>query len=230
MTRLQRVIAFLVALVWFASFVAYSAFNWCDIWNLKPNEFGDFLAGWFATAAFLALMLAVWLQKEELAAQREELARSTTALEAQSQASQVDLLFRIDEFYAQRLTYHIDHILKSTGLINRDERKDLWQLFSSGNRLIIARFLLNLLKRPGEETQVGEAIQKSLGREGLSAINLAHSLRAYSSLVEDYKRSVASLGYKPEETGFNEFIEISERLSSTGVSTQANDEAQLKGS
>ncbi len=40
---------------------------------LAPNELGDFLAGAFAPLAFLWLFVAVLLQRDELAAQRQEL-------------------------------------------------------------------------------------------------------------------------------------------------------------
>lgn len=43
---------------------------------LPPNEMGDFLAGVFAPLAFLWLIAAVFLQKSELAAQRQELRES----------------------------------------------------------------------------------------------------------------------------------------------------------
>ena len=41
---------------------------------LKPNEWGDLLAGLFAPIAFLWLVATVWIQSDELRLQREELA------------------------------------------------------------------------------------------------------------------------------------------------------------
>ncbi|MGI9402766.1 MAG: hypothetical protein ACR2O0_16030 [Rhizobiaceae bacterium] len=48
-----------------------------------PNEIGDFLAGIFATLAFIWLMVAVFLQSMELAAQREELSLTREELKEQ---------------------------------------------------------------------------------------------------------------------------------------------------
>ncbi len=190
-----------------------SVINLRDVFGLEPDAFGDFLAGWFAPPAFFWLMITVWLQREELAAQREELARSTSVLEAQAKASQVDLLFGIDELYAQRLSYHLDHILTSSGLYDSDAQRDrTWDLFSRGNRLIIARHLLNMLKQPGEEAEAREALQTTLAEGGLKANNLSHSLATYARLVEDYKRKIAALGEQPEETGFSEFVDIADQL------------------
>jgi hypothetical protein len=200
-------------LLWFGFLAVYLGYNLRNVAGLEPDAFGDFLAGWFAPPAFFWLMITVWLQREELAAQREELARSTGVLEAQAKASQVDLLFGIDEFYAQRLSYHLDHILTSSGLYASDAERDrTWDLFSRGNRLIIARHLLNRLKQPGHETQVGLAFRATLAKGGLKANNLSHSLATYSRLVEDYKRKIADLGEQPEETGFSEFVEIADQF------------------
>lgn len=207
------VIGISATVFWFGFLAAYLGFNWSRVFSLEPDAFGDFLAGWFAPPAFFWLMITVWLQREELAAQREELARSTSVLEAQSKASQVDLLFGIDEFYAQRLSYHLDHILTSGGLYTSDAERDrTWDLFSRGNRLIIARHLLNKLRRPGHETEVREALRGALSQEGLRSSNLSHALATYSRLVEDYKRKIAALGEQPEETGFSEFVEIAHLL------------------
>jgi hypothetical protein len=52
--------------------------------NSSPNNFGDSLAGMFAPLAFLWLVVATFLQKEELVAQREELIQSRKALELQA--------------------------------------------------------------------------------------------------------------------------------------------------
>jgi hypothetical protein len=206
-------IGILATVLWFGFLAIYLGYNLRDVSGLEPDAFGDFLAGWFAPPAFFWLMITVWLQREELAAQREELARSTSVLEAQAKASQVDLLFGIDEFYAQRLSYHLDHILSSSGLYADDAERDrTWDLFSRGNRLIVARHLLNLLKQPREEAEAKKAFQVTLAKGDLTANNLSHSLATYARLVEDYKRKIAALGEQPEETGFSEFVDIADQL------------------
>lgn len=64
------------------------------------NEFGDFLAGFFAPLAFLAVALAVLLQSRELAAQRieleltrQEMAATREVLKAQAEESRRTALF-----------------------------------------------------------------------------------------------------------------------------------------
>jgi len=158
-------------------------------------------------------MITIWLQRDELAAQREELACSTSVLEAQAKASQVDLLFGIDEFYAQRLSYHLDHILSSSGLYASDAERDrTWDLFSRGNRLIINWHLFNMLKEPRDEAEARQAFQATLAKGDLTANNLSHSLAPYARLVADYKRKIAALGEQPDETGFSEFVDIADQL------------------
>ncbi len=53
----------------------------CDcLTGLKPNEFGDLLAGVFAPLAFLGVVVAVMLQSRELTLQRHELRRTGNIL------------------------------------------------------------------------------------------------------------------------------------------------------
>ena len=80
------------------------------------------------------------------------------------------------------------------------------------DRLIIARHLLNKLRRPGHETEVADALRGALSQEGLRSSNLSHALATYARLVDDYKRKIAALGEQPEETGFSEFVEIADLL------------------
>lgn len=54
--------------------------------NSSPNEIGDTLAGIASTLAFLWIIITVWLQSLELAAQRKEMARATLATEKTSAA------------------------------------------------------------------------------------------------------------------------------------------------
>lgn len=70
--------AWLIVGVYLFCIAASCAEDAQTFWNAKvacmsPNEMGDFLAGVFAPLAFLWLIAAVFLQKNELAAQRQEL-------------------------------------------------------------------------------------------------------------------------------------------------------------
>ncbi|MCP2132960.1 hypothetical protein [Agrobacterium tumefaciens] len=55
---------------------------------LKPNEWGDLLAGIFAPIAFLWLVATVWIQSDELRLQREEMRESRNSLDAQVKESE----------------------------------------------------------------------------------------------------------------------------------------------
>jgi hypothetical protein len=69
--------------LWLAIYVA-SGDRRDGFWKLALNDMGDFLSGAFAPLAFLWLVVAVLLQKDELGLQREELRQSREALEAQA--------------------------------------------------------------------------------------------------------------------------------------------------
>ena len=74
------VIGLLLTLLWFASGAYYVATRFSMLSELPPNSLGDFLAGSFAPLAFLWLVIAVFLQKNELRLQREELIQNRNAL------------------------------------------------------------------------------------------------------------------------------------------------------
>jgi hypothetical protein len=200
--------------VWMFGLVSYlsisGSHSWSGLWGSSFSDFGDFLSGAIAPLAFLWFLVTTFMQREELNLQREELMKSTAALEAQSQASKIDLLFRVHEFYAERLTYHLDHIMTSARTVSKVERDRLWDLLSRGNRLIIARHFLNELTEPEQEQTVADAIQATFSAGGQRAANLTHSLREYGQLVDEYEQRLASLS--EQRTALKEFIEIRERL------------------
>jgi hypothetical protein len=70
----------------------YIALAGGDFRNLAPNAVGDFFAGAFAPLAFLWLLVAVLLQKQELELQRQELALSREALEKQAEETRALVL------------------------------------------------------------------------------------------------------------------------------------------
>jgi hypothetical protein len=79
--------------------------RWSEINNLKLNELGDFLAGLSSTLAFLWLIIAVLLQREELQEQRKELKLSNEALAQQATAlrKQSDIMqSELDELKSDR--------------------------------------------------------------------------------------------------------------------------------
>jgi hypothetical protein len=62
--------------------------KWSELWGLTLNNWGDFVAGAFAPLAFLWLVVAVLLQKDELSLQRRELEHSVEALRQQGRETQ----------------------------------------------------------------------------------------------------------------------------------------------
>ena len=57
--------------------------HWKDVFELKPDAFGNMSAGISAPLAFLWLVVAVFMQRQELSLQREELRLNRKALELQ---------------------------------------------------------------------------------------------------------------------------------------------------
>ncbi|WP_170379310.1 hypothetical protein [Ruegeria atlantica] len=68
--------------------------KWSYFLKAAPNEVGDTLAGFAGALAFIWLIATVWLQSQELAAQREELREQRVATQdmAKAQDKQVKLL------------------------------------------------------------------------------------------------------------------------------------------
>ncbi|WP_283638340.1 hypothetical protein [Marinovum algicola] len=67
------------------------------------NEIGDAMAGFAGSLAFIWIIVTVWLQSKELAAQREELAltRKEFSAMAKAQSKQVELLVSQGEIYKE---------------------------------------------------------------------------------------------------------------------------------
>jgi hypothetical protein len=75
----------LATAVWLILFCAYCCSDWSNIRELRPNEIGDVAAGASAPLAFLWLVVAVFLQKDELRLQRQEIKQSRLTLELQTE-------------------------------------------------------------------------------------------------------------------------------------------------
>jgi hypothetical protein len=55
-----------LTITWLTLIAGYSYLRWSDVRSLPPNSLGDFVAGICAPLAFLWLVVAVFLQKDEL--------------------------------------------------------------------------------------------------------------------------------------------------------------------
>ena len=88
--------------------------------GLKPNEFGDLLAGAFSPLAFAWFVYAVFMQREELELQRKELVETRVVLKEQKSAQdksaksneELAKLTKTQNFLStdQRLSIYIDQI------------------------------------------------------------------------------------------------------------------------
>ena len=88
--------------IWLFSLAVFVAVKWQKITSLEPNEVGDYLAGAFAPLAFSWLVVAVFLQREELQAQRKELEQNREALllQANELKNSVEQLARQTEIFS----------------------------------------------------------------------------------------------------------------------------------
>lgn len=92
-------IGILVTVIWLAVVLVFTKNTpggIRSVFCLSPNEFGDFMAGTFAPLAFVWLVVAVLIQKEELHAQLVEFRRSVDQAEAQTRhlSTQVEIQAR----------------------------------------------------------------------------------------------------------------------------------------
>lgn len=65
---------------------------------LTANEWGDFLAGVFAPVAFGGLVVTIWIQSDELRAQREEIAQTRKVLERQARHAEEQTNILLNEW------------------------------------------------------------------------------------------------------------------------------------
>ncbi|RVO95003.1 hypothetical protein [Sinorhizobium meliloti] len=65
---------------------------------LTANEWGDFLAGVFAPVAFAGLVVTIWIQSDELRAQREEIAQTREVLKEQAQHAEEQTKILLNEW------------------------------------------------------------------------------------------------------------------------------------
>lgn len=79
-----------LSIFWLGAGAIYMLQDWSEFKELKPDAVGNFSAGLCAALAFLWLVVATFLQMEELKLQRRELRSSRIA--AQQQASETEAL------------------------------------------------------------------------------------------------------------------------------------------
>lgn len=122
---------FFVSVIYLAALIPLTWSSWINLWSLKPNEFGDLMAGTFAPLAFLWLVLGFFQQGQELRAsvkalelQGEELRNSV-----EQQRQLVEVTKSEVELNAKRLKQEDDEIARSslpiirlrTSMVRQDE-------------------------------------------------------------------------------------------------------------
>jgi hypothetical protein len=75
--------------VWGLFFVIYLCRNFEHVRTLQANNLGDFFGGFFAPLAFLWLLVATLLQRQELELQREELRETRQVMKLQKEEMQL---------------------------------------------------------------------------------------------------------------------------------------------
>jgi hypothetical protein len=164
---LRRYWAIILSVLWVIGSIGYLILCW-PIEGLKPNEFGDFLAGGAAPLAFFWLVLGYFLQRQELTLQREELKlqREETARlanEANRQANLIaqnelhmrrDLMIRQLEFVVLKSSYAAAKVYESMRVAH-PTMKDMWERqYVQGQSEVFEHFIIGLLENPGNQQTV----------------------------------------------------------------------------
>ncbi|WP_134494969.1 hypothetical protein [Microvirga pakistanensis] len=69
--------------VWLIGSAAFAWLRWEELSEAKIDALGDSLSGWIAPLAFLWIIIATWLQRQELQLQRLELEQTRIVLAEQ---------------------------------------------------------------------------------------------------------------------------------------------------
>jgi hypothetical protein len=211
-TRLDRRILLGIALsaVWIALAVTYVGFGvgWPDFVQQPPSEFGSFLEGVVAPLAFLWLVLGLFLQQSELAAnsdairvQSEALRRSAEQAEIQSRAIHANELHaRQDTFVdlvrlvGRQLGVISGFLYMSSqgavqgGTVPPERLRELWDQVGSGDDQAFVRAMLSV--------QIGMSEQDAFDLCYGTEIRARHSdtyVRAFERLLR------AAEGCDPDE-------------------------------
>ncbi|MEC7763546.1 MAG: hypothetical protein VX874_16705 [Pseudomonadota bacterium] len=196
--------------------------------HAPPNELGDFVGGIASTLAFVWIIVTVWLQSRELAAQRQQLelnrvelgeTRRATEEMAKAQSEQVKILQRQGDIF--------EHELR--GLIETDAGLEFEQLLVS-----FSRFLRNFPEPKWEYIKTRKNGGSSKGslqiagnyliedREPEQQILLLHSLVTHNKHQLDEFIHNGWISLHPKKFEFpallldklNEVLELENRLSS----------------
>jgi hypothetical protein len=125
-SRRYRVVGLLGTSLYFGLITAYVLTDWSQLLTLKPNEFGDFVAGILGPLAIFWLVLGFWQQGDELRSsvhalnlQSEELRNSVeqqkALVEVTRRQAEAELEALLDERRARKLATSPRITLRSRG-------------------------------------------------------------------------------------------------------------------
>ena len=103
-------------------------FAWSSFKELKPNEWGDFLAGSIGVLALTWLIIGYFLQSKELSqntkaliAQEKELSKQTTEIKAQAKATRDMITFNENRYQDEKN----EKLTKAKGIFVYDNSKEI---------------------------------------------------------------------------------------------------------
>lgn len=133
---------------WLLVVLIYALLSSQSFVDLRPNEFGDFLAGTFAPLAFLWLVVGLLQQGQELRLQYQELKKSVdqyqeqaVALKGSERNARLALVYSTRDWFEYDLALIIDSILAHSG--DSAQRNKEWDQYSNGDRNVFFRRLLS---------------------------------------------------------------------------------------
>ncbi|WP_417580800.1 hypothetical protein [Pelagibacterium sp.] len=150
---------------------------WHRLNCLEPNELGDTFAGAFAPVAFVWLVAAVLLQRNELAAQRQELRESRAVAAQQVEEARRNVSF----IEAQTTLLEEGRRLEDTRA-NDAQFLEMVDIFNRSFRWCDGKF---------EIWQIGET--KAAMRKSREALAITHSVEI--DWVEQAKKNIEALSY-----------------------------------
>lgn len=223
----------LVAVFCIAWFVFWPA----DWKSVKPNEFGDLLAGAFSPVAFAWFVYAVFMQREELELQRQELTETREVLkdqksaqeESASQAKRLAILtenqidINVKSNYVELVKFYLEAIDKfnlETNHINYISGGTILRLDTSYHPVEGSRSSRSVLDISNDIDMIGDLIKNkklNLLNENNKKLNsyfhhmsiMIEELNAYSTKNPDVNSVFLGAGYARMQYVTNKAIDAS---------------------
>ncbi len=208
--------------------------KWSYFLKATPNELGDTLAGFAGALAFVWLITTVWLQAQELSAQRQELKlarkeseKMAAALEAQADIFRDEKRQRLED----RNAHHVNQLLEALGdritRVNEDQsRHQLYWVYEYTARTVPQRGEPQLMLQrrklfffAGLDKGPLDALLKSAAK---SANTFKHTL-----LIENEFTTLISIG-RFQEVAFEPILNLLREIENLSGSLSAGEVQRLK--